>query len=113
MHSSTWKKFESDAAAFIGGKRYPANQGGPIDVESEFTIGQCKKKNNLSHSELAREVKKIQDLGFTMNKLGVVLHQTPRQKGTPPIPMITLSWDTFDEYFCLRKTTKEVPHVDE
>jgi len=108
VHSQTWKQFERDAAAFIGGERYPANQGGPIDVESEMTIGQCKKKRCFSHAELAREVKAIQDLGFEKNKLGVVLHQTPRQKGTPPIPMITMSWATFDEYFCLRKTPENI-----
>jgi len=103
MHSSTWKQFERDCAAFIGGKRYPANMGGPIDVEGPTCIGQCKKKTSMSHVDLAKQTQAIHSLGMAANKLGVVLHQVPRAKGAPATRMITMSWEMFDVWFSMKR----------
>jgi len=105
MHSSTWKQFERDAATFLGGQRYPANQGGPIDIEGPMAIGQCKKKTTMSHCALAKEVAAIDQLANPKGKLGAVLHAVPRQKGVPPVKMITMSWEMFDQWFSLQTST--------
>ena len=102
MHSNTWKEFERQAAAFLGGTRYTANQGGPVDVEGPTALGQCKKKTTMSHRELAKEVAKMDSWARAKGKLGVVLHQMPRQKDCPSVKMITMSWEMFDDWFSMR-----------
>ena len=108
MHSSTWKAFERDCAAFIGGKRYPANMGGKIDVEGPTCVGQVKKRTNLSHADLSKEVMKMDAIGRDKGKIGCVLHEIPRKAGCSKIRMITMSWATFDEWFSMNPLTKEV-----
>ena len=103
MVSRTWKKFESWCAWFIGGRRYPANTGDHIDVESDAVIAQCKYKKNLSHYELSMLALEMELYGRQADKLGVVLHQFPPGRGRQSPGLITMTWDVFDQYFCLRK----------
>lgn len=96
-------KFELECAEFIGGWRYPADTGGPVDVESELCVGQSRKRKGMSHPTLSQLATKIETIGFERRKLGVVLHQVPPGRGKQSVKMITMTWNTFDEWFCLRK----------
>ena len=103
MNRRTWKKFESKCAWFINGKRYPANTGERVDVESKETVAQAKYKKALSHNELAALSDEMEVLGLSINKLGLVLHQVPPGRGKRTVEMVTMTWAMFDQYFCLRK----------
>ena len=105
MHSETWKEFERFAAWFIGGRRYPANTGGRIDGESDIALVQAKKVRNLSHVLLTSLADEMAALGKEKGKIGVVIHQVPksRGRGKQGIPLITMTCEHFDEWFCLRK----------
>ena len=47
-----WKQKEREAAAIIGGKRYPANQRGPADCESSGMSAQVKERRTLSLAQI-------------------------------------------------------------
>ena len=47
MSRTAWKRREREAAKIIGGRRYPANQGGDVDVESSGYVCQVKERQTL------------------------------------------------------------------
>ena len=102
MTKRHWKQFEAECARLIGGKRYWSNSGERLDVESPHAIGQCKLVKNLSHAALSKLVEEMHEEGSRKNKLGVVLHKVPGGRGNKTIPMITMSFVQFDEWFSLR-----------
>jgi hypothetical protein len=80
-----FKKLERECARLLDGFRYPANTGGPIDVENQDVVAQCKLVQELSLAELTRLVVAIETVAKTRGKRGVVFvklragrgHETP------------------------------------
>ncbi len=52
MPDRPWKQEERHAAQLVQGARYPANQGGRVDVESPSTVVQVKHVQRLSLAQL-------------------------------------------------------------
>ena len=52
MSNKPWKQEERHAAQLVQGARYPANQGGRVDVESPSTVAQVKQVQRLSLAQL-------------------------------------------------------------
>lgn len=48
MSRTTWKQRERDVARTVGGRRYPANVGGRVDVESAAHVIQVKERKTCS-----------------------------------------------------------------
>ena len=62
MARKSWKQRERQVARTVGGKRYPANTGGRIDVESDVHVIQVKERKILSLREaeaIAVEMERI------------------------------------------------------
>ena len=70
MSRHWWKQREREAAAIIGGKRYPANQGGDVDCESEGFVCQVKERRTLSLAALERLATEIERIGVQKSKRG-------------------------------------------
>jgi predicted RNase H-like nuclease (RuvC/YqgF family) len=72
---------ERVAAKIIGGKRYPANTGGPVDAESDEVVAQVKNVKVLSLHELERIAKEMRLIGLERGKVGIVLVKRKSGKG--------------------------------
>lgn len=89
---TNWKDFERACAKIIGGRRYPANMGGFIDVEHdrEKIIAQCKEVKALSLATLSRLVTLIAKKGKEDGKLGVVFVKSHEGRGVQTPPLVVL-----------------------
>lgn len=95
MSDKPFKQLERACAALISGARYPANQGGDIDVESETFAGQCKLLQNMPLAELSRQVVQIETAAKGKGKTGVlfVKHRAGRGVETPLLVVMSeKSW---------------------
>ena len=79
--SNQWKQFERDVAEVVGGKRYPANQGGRVDVEGPAYIVQCKERKSLSLEQLTQLVEEIEGIAKAKGKHGLVAVKVRRGRG--------------------------------
>lgn len=68
-----WKDAEREGAKIIGGKRYWASAGGPVDAESDEVVAQIKNVKTLSLHELERLAIEIRQIGLEREKVGLVL----------------------------------------
>lgn len=82
MADRPWKQFERDIARLLGGRRYPANTGGGLDVEGAGLVAQCKLVRRLSLGELSELAEQVaRDAGPT--RTGVVAVKLRRGRGRP------------------------------
>ena len=81
--SNQWKQMERNVGKLIGGKRYPANQGGRVDVESDEYVVQCKERKTLSLEALTQLVEEIEGIAATKGKQGIVAVKVRRGTGRP------------------------------
>lgn len=93
MPDRSWKKHERRAASLIGGRRYPANQGGPVDVESPAYVGQCKEVKVLAFPALERLALEAERQGLQRNKVGLCIIKRRAGSGvrTPTLVVMTAS----------------------
>ena len=98
---SAWKQFERDAAALIQGKRFWANSGERIDIESSWMRGQCKLVKTLSLNALTKLVEEMTfeqkpiDPATGQPKSGAVFVKCRRGCGQASEPMVCLSFTEF------------------
>jgi hypothetical protein len=79
--SQQWKQMERDVGLLVGGTRYPANQGGRVDVEGNQYIVQCKERRSLSLEQLTQLVEEIETIAKAKGKRGLVAVKVRRGKG--------------------------------
>ena len=86
-----WKQFERDVARLLEGKRYPANSGGRIDVESAEYVAQVKHRKTMSVPELERWATEIEQIGAEKGKTGilVVKRRAGRGQATNALGILT------------------------
>src|SRR5262245_48586934 len=94
---TNWKDFERRVAAIIGGRRYPANMGGKVDVENEVLVGQCKEVKTMPLAELSRLVVMIEDEGKKRGKYGAVFIKSHEGRGFPTPALAVLRLETLWE----------------
>lgn len=63
MSKTKWKAREREVARAVGGRRYPANTGARIDVESSGHVIQVKERKTLSLAQ-------IEALAVEMERIG-------------------------------------------
>jgi len=81
-----WKQSEREAAALVGGQRFPANMGGPVDYESDLIVGQDKNVKTAPLAQVERWAQDIETVGHNAGKVGLLTvkrsagvgHKTPR-----------------------------------
>jgi len=86
-----WKQHERRAAALIGGRRYPANLGGPIDCESATFVAQCKEVKVLAFPALERLALEAERQGSQRQKIGLCVVKRRAGSGvrTPTLVVMT------------------------
>ena len=97
---SSWKALERTVGRLVGGKRYPANQGDRVDVESPVYVVQVKERKALSLEELTKLVEEMEAIGLTKGKLGLVAVKVRRGRGRPSPLLIVQSakqWSEVDK----------------
>lgn len=91
MSRTGWKHRERQIARLFGGMRYPANTGGPVDVEGTAWVVQVKERGRLSLVELERLALEIDRIGNQKGKHGVlaVKRSAGRGRVTPWLLIVT------------------------
>jgi len=86
-----WKAEERNVGRMLGGARYPANQGGLVDVESPTIVAQVKHRKVASLAELERLALEMEAVGDARQKAGVVVVKRRAGKGTPTPRLVVLT----------------------
>ena len=91
MPNRPWKQEERHVARLVMGARYPANQGGRVDVESPSIVAQVKHVQRLSLAQLEALAVEMARLGVTRGKTGVVVVKRRAGRGmvTPRLVVMT------------------------
>jgi len=91
MSDRPWKAHERRAAALIGGVRYPANLGGPVDCESATFVAQCKEVKVLAFPALERLAVEAERQGTQRRKIGLCVVKRRGGSGvrTPTLVVMT------------------------
>ncbi len=90
-----WKQFERSVAHFLGGRRYPANSGGRIDVESSEYVAQVKHRKTMSVPELERWATEIEQIGAEKSKTGILVIKRRTGRGRPTRTLVILTEAAF------------------
>ncbi|SRR5216684_1408206 len=93
MSRTGWKNFERVVAAKLGGKRYPANTGGGVDVAAPGIIVQCKERKVLPFKQLEELVLAIETEAQNHPEpvIGLVVARRSAGSGKHTIPLVVLS----------------------
>ena len=102
MTNKPWKQFERDIGKLVGGRRYPANMGGGVDVESEELVVQCKNVRTMSLAALEKLAHEIAREGRESDKVGAVAIKRRAGAGTPTKTLIVFTEDAWREF--MRRT---------
>lgn len=95
MSRGHWKHREREAATLVNGTRFPANQGGPVDVEGPVFLAQVKERNRLSLAELESLALEIERQGQLKTKAGIVMVKRSAGRGRPTPWLIVMTEATF------------------
>lgn len=96
MPDRCWKEFERTVAELLGGKRYWANSGAAIDVESPLYIAQCKHVRTLSLEQLTQLAEAVEVEAARKFKAGVVAIKVRRGHGRSSPTLIVCTADTWE-----------------
>ncbi len=81
MADKAWKHEERRVARLLGGRRYAANTGGRVDVESPTVVAQVKHVQRLSLAQLEELCVEMAALGQEQGKVGLVTVKRRAGKG--------------------------------
>jgi len=90
-----WKQEERNAARLLGGKRYPANSGGRVDVESPTLVVQVKHVQRLSLAQLEALAVEIEQIGAEKGKTGILVIKRRAGRGHPTKALVILTEAAF------------------
>ena len=90
MPDRPWKAAERRAADLIGGKRYPANLGAKVDIESSWACGQVKEVATLSLAALTTLAVEAAVQGHEVGKSGFVFVRHHQGRGRHAQPMLVV-----------------------
>lgn len=96
--SSQWKATERKVGKLVQGTRYPANQGGRVDVEGEKYVVQVKERKSLSLEQLTQLVEEVETIGKSKGKQGLVAVKVRRGSGRHSPILIVMSETAWLEY---------------
>src|SRR5262249_52401789 len=99
MSRTGWKARERECAAIVNGRRYPANQGGRVGVESDAHVCQVKERKVLSLAQLEALAVEMECLGMQKSppKSGVVMVKRSAGRGVPTPFLVVMTASTFRE----------------
>jgi hypothetical protein len=91
VSGKAWKQFETRVAKMLDGRRFWANSGEQIDVESEDCVVQCKNVVRMSLTALTQLAWDAERQGKVKGKTGIVAVKLRCGKGieTPVLFVVT------------------------
>lgn len=92
---SAWKQFERDVAALLGGRRFWANSGERLDVESESAIAQCKLVKRMSLEAITALAEEVEREAAPKFKAGVVAVKLRRGRGRSSPMLLIVTAETW------------------
>ena len=95
MPDKPWKQLEREVAHLLGGRRYAANTGGRVDVESPTVVAQVKHVQRLSLAQLELLAVEMEEIGKERGKVGVVAVKRRAGRGHPTHTLIILTEAAF------------------
>jgi len=78
-------------ARLLGGRRFPANTGGRVDVEGPTVIAQVKHRRTLSLAALETLAVEAVEAGRTRGKLGILVVKRRAGRGWPTTRMVVMT----------------------
>ena len=97
MTSKPWKRFERDVGKLVGGRRFPANMGGGVDVDSPLFVIQCKNVKTMPLPRLEELAREIEREGRSEEKIGVVCIKRRAGAGVPTKTLFVFTEDAWRE----------------
>ncbi len=91
MVDKAWKHEERRVAHLLGGRRYAANTGGRVDVESPTLVVQVKHVQRMSLAQLEALAVEMAALGEEQGKIGVVVVKRRAGRGTPTPRLVVMT----------------------
>ena len=88
MSNTSWKQLEREVGLLINGSRFPANQGGRVDVESVDYVVQVKERKALSLEVLTQLVEEIEQIAKDRGKKGGLVAVKVRRGRGRPSPLL-------------------------
>jgi len=95
MPDRPWKQEERHVARLVMGARYPANQGGRVDVESPSIVAQVKHVQRVSLAQLEALAVEMAALGATRGKTGMVVVKRRAGRGMVTPRLVVMTEDVF------------------
>lgn len=103
MSDKAWKQFERDAAALFNARRFPANQGGPLDFEGPEFAGQCKNVKVLSLARMEELAQAAEKDAAQSGKLGVLCLKRRAGSGRSTPTLITMTEEVWKKLYGKKK----------
>ena len=91
MANKPFKQFERQIARLLGGVRFPANTGGPVDVTSETILASCKLRKTFGLNALAEEAERMEREARGTLKIGIVAVKPRRGSGRKSPVLIVMT----------------------
>lgn len=95
MSDQPFKAFEREVAALLGGRRFWANSGERLDVESPSAIAQCKLVKRLSLADLTALAEEVERAAAPQFKAGIVAVKLRRGAGRKSPVLLVVTADTW------------------
>lgn len=95
MSRTGWKKFERKVASKTGGRRYPANTGGPFDVQAGHFQLQCKDRKTASLTQIEGWVSETEMHARERGFEGGVVIRRSAGAGVRTPDLVVVSLDVF------------------
>lgn len=95
MGDKPWKVFEREVGALLNGKRFWANSGESIDVESDTAVAQCKHVASMSLNALAELAETAERQGRGKLKAGLVCVKTRPGAGRKATTLVVMTADVW------------------
>jgi hypothetical protein len=90
-----WKRAEREAAKTLGGRRFWANSGEDIDVESAAFVCQVKNVQSCSLAQLEQLAREAERQGVQRQKVGLVWIKQRSGRGRETEPLIVMTQAAF------------------
>ncbi len=95
MADKAWKHEERRVGRLLGGRRYAANSGGRVDVESPTVVAQVKHVRTLSLAALEALALEMDRIGQERGKHGLVIVKRRAGSGTKTPCLVVMTEDVF------------------
>ena len=109
------KALERVVMTALGGRRFPADVGGPLDGELPDLVVSCKHVGSMSLAALTAEVERIDDEGITRGKMGILVVKRRSGPGRETTPVVCMPLGQFTKWrtLALALAERTMPEEDD